>query len=117
MDRYRHGAAQPNPTKSVKETTDEHRQTQMCATRPKILRDPARIFLHPPGSAGILSSPQRYKDPTRSCPSESSWLRVFVVRFLGFRLRCSVFICGFVLYSLCRRKWVSAKDIEKYGKH
>ena len=25
MDRYRHGAAQPNPTKSVKETTDEHR--------------------------------------------------------------------------------------------
>src|SRR5436309_8621906 len=65
----------------------------MCATRPKILRDPARIFLRPPGSAGILSSPQRYKDPTRSCPSESSWLRVFVVRFLGFRLRCSVFIC------------------------
>jgi len=29
MDRYRDGAAQPNPTKSVKETTDEHRQTQM----------------------------------------------------------------------------------------
>src|SRR6266581_2235110 len=83
MDRYRHGAAQPNPTKSVKETTDEHRQTQMCATRPKILRDPARIFLRPPGSAGILSSSQRYKDPTRSCPSESSWLRVFVVRFFG----------------------------------
>src|SRR5439155_6128320 len=39
-----------------------------------------------PGSARILSSPQRHeedKDAPRSCPCESSWLRVFAVRFFG----------------------------------
>src|SRR5438309_7911187 len=49
-----------------------------------------------PGSARILSSPQRHKedkDAPRSCPCESSWLRVFVVRFFWLRLGCSVFIC------------------------
>src|SRR5438552_14583833 len=39
---------------------------------------------------------EEHKDPPRYCPCESSWLRVFVVRFFYLRLGCSVFICGFV---------------------